>query len=39
MTKMDENIRAQLEGKKQAVLNAAGLSDVKFKVGWFRVGK
>ena len=35
---MNENIYEQLQEQEQAKLNAAGLSDVKFCVGWFKVG-
>ena len=36
---MNENIYAQLQEQEQAKLDAAGLNDVKFSVGWFRVGE
>ena len=35
---MNQDIYEQLREQEQAKLNAAGLSDVKFTVGWFRVG-
>lgn len=35
---LNQNIYEQLEEQEQAKLNAAGLSDVIFKIGWFRVG-
>ncbi|MGD0208683.1 MAG: hypothetical protein ABSC89_13865 [Verrucomicrobiota bacterium] len=35
---MNENIYDRLQAHEQAKLNAAGLSDVKFTIGWFRVG-
>jgi hypothetical protein len=35
---MNENIYEQLQEHEQAKLNAAGLSDVKFIIGWFRAG-
>jgi hypothetical protein len=38
MMNMNENIYEQLQEQEQAKLNAAGLTDVKFSVGWFRNG-
>jgi hypothetical protein len=35
---MNTDIYRQLEEREQAKLNAAGLSDVTFTVGWFRIG-
>ena len=35
---LNQNIYEQLAEEEQAKLNAAGLSDVTFKIGWFRVG-
>ncbi|OLE66500.1 MAG: hypothetical protein AUG74_11575 [Bacteroidetes bacterium 13_1_20CM_4_60_6] len=31
------DIYEQLQEQEQAKLNAAGLTDVKFRVGWFKV--
>ena len=33
-----KGIYEQLEEQEQAKLNAAGLSDVTVRIGWFRVG-
>jgi hypothetical protein len=38
MGDMNENIYEQLRQQEQAKLHAAGLSDVKFVVGWFKAG-
>jgi hypothetical protein len=38
MWDMNENIYDQLRAQEQAKLNASGLSDVQFAIGWFRVG-
>jgi hypothetical protein len=38
MPNMNQNIYEQLQEREQAKLTAAGLTDVKFSVGWFRVG-
>lgn len=38
MTSMNENIYEQLQEQEQAKLNAAGLTDVTFSVGWFKIG-
>jgi hypothetical protein len=35
---MNENVYEQLQEQEQARLNAAGLSDVKFLIGWFKAG-
>ena len=35
---MNEDIYNQLQEQEQEKLNAAGLIDVKFIVGWFKVG-
>jgi hypothetical protein len=32
------DIYDQLEAQEQAKLNAAGLSEVKFTIGWFKAG-
>jgi hypothetical protein len=38
MLSMNESIYEQLRQQEQEKLDAAGLSDVKFHVGWFKVG-
>ena len=38
MADMNENIYKQLYEHEQAKLDAAGLCDVKFVIGWFRTG-
>ena len=35
---LNRDVYEQLEEQEQAKLNAAGLSDVTFKIGWFRAG-
>ena len=35
---LNRDVYEQLEEQQQAKLNAAGLSDVTFKIGWFRTG-
>lgn len=35
---LNQDIYEQLQEQEQAKLNAAGLTDVKFSVGWFITG-